>query len=286
MSKLKRLLVSTAAMVMIFAINAGFANAESSNGIVTGDQVNLREAPNTSAAVLTRLEEGTQVSIVGASEGWYNVNFGELTGWINGQFVSVGDSASVTGYITGSNVNIRGGAGTWADVVTKLNDGDKVSVVGRSFDWINIQTADSTIGWVRKDFISIGASRGDETGRQIVSFARKFLGVRYVYGGSTPNGFDCSGFVKHVYSGFGVNLERVAADQANQGVRISKAELRMGDLVFFDTDGGSNYINHVGIYIGNGNFIHASSGGAKGVTISDLGGFYANSYMAARRIVR
>lgn len=286
MLKLKKVLVSTAVTALLMAFCLVYAYADGNNGIVSGDQVNLRESPSTSAAVITRLSEGTQVTVVGSTDGWYNVSTGGATGWINAQYLAVGDAASVTGFISGDNVNIRNGAGLWAEVVTRLSDGDKISVVGRSEDWINVQLANGTSGWVRKDFVSIGASRGDEIGRQIVSYAKKFLGVKYVYGGSSPSGFDCSGFVKYVFANSGVSLERVAADQAGQGSRVSKGDLRAGDLVFFDTDGGLNYINHVGIYIGNGSFIHASSGSAHSVTISDLGGYYANTYMTAKRMIR
>jgi peptidoglycan DL-endopeptidase CwlO len=87
---------------------------------------------------------------------------------------------------------------------------------------------------------------------RLVVYAAKFLGVRYVWGGTTPSGFDCSGFTKYVYAHFGIKLNRVSRDQARQGTRISKANLRPGDLVFFGSP-----IHHVGIYVGNNSFIHA-----------------------------
>ena len=99
-------------------------------------------------------------------------------------------------------------------------------------------------------------------------------------------GFDCSGFVKYVYNNLGLSVERVAADQAKQGKYVSQANLRVGDLVFFDTDGGRNYINHVGIYLGNGQFIHASSGSGRVMISSLWENFYANSYMTARTFTR
>lgn len=136
-----------------------------------------------------------------------------------------------------------------------------------------------------RNSISRGGNRESSAGQGIVAYAKEFVGVRYVWGGNTQNGFDCSGYVKYVYKNFGIELNRVAADQANQGTKISKANLLPGDLVFFDTDGGSNYINHVGIYIGDGSFIQSSSGAGK-VLISNLNeGFYANSYMTARRLL-
>ena len=104
----------------------------------------------------------------------------------------------------------------------------------------------------------------------------------------SPKGFDCSGFVKYVFDHFGIILNRVSANQAKQGTAVKKADLRVGDLVFFDTDGGHNEINHVGIYIGGGKFIQASSAsGSSGVVISDIAeGFYSSAYMSARRVIK
>jgi len=205
-------------------------------------------------------------------------------------------AALVEGVITGDNVNVRKGPGTNNEAVTQMYYGDKVEILGKSDEWYNIKTKDGVIGWVYGTYVSTGstlASRGETSDAnsskrtQIVSYAKELLGVRYVYGGTTRSGFDCSGFVWHVFNHFGIKLNRVAADQAKQGTKISKSELQPGDLVFFDTNGGKNYINHVGIYIGNGSFIHASSGSkAKKVVISDLNsGFYNQCYMTARKIL-
>ena len=105
--------------------------------------------------------------------------------------------------------------------------------------------------------------------------------------GNTPSqGFDCSGYVKYVFTNFGINLERVAANQATQGTWVSKENLLPGDMVFFDTNGGHSYVNHAGIYIGDGMFIHSSSGSNRGVVISELqSGFYATMYMTGRRVL-
>lgn len=131
------------------------------------------------------------------------------------------------------------------------------------------------------------ASRG--TSRQaedIISYAKRYMGVKYVWGGSTPKGFDCSGFVKYVYKNFGITLNRNSAAQAKNGSYVKKADLKPGDLVFFDTNGGLNRINHVGIYIGNGKMIHSSSY-YKGVVITNISsGFYAKNYMTARRVLK
>lgn len=120
---------------------------------------------------------------------------------------------------------------------------------------------------------------------KLISYARNFIGVKYRWGGSTAKGFDCSGFTKYVFQKVGITLSRVSTSQAQKGTYIKKANLSPGDLVFFDTNGGKNRINHVGIYIGGGKFIHSSSSHS-GVTISSLSsGFYANTYMTGRRVL-
>ncbi len=117
-------------------------------------------------------------------------------------------------------------------------------------------------------------------GQQIADFAQKYLNAPYVWGGSSPQGFDCSGFTKYIYSHFGIYLPRTASGQTELGTYVKESNLQPGDLVFFDTDGSG--ISHVGIYIGNGNFISAAS---VDVCISSLNsGYWASCYVTARHI--
>ncbi len=119
----------------------------------------------------------------------------------------------------------------------------------------------------------------------LIRIAKDQLGIRYRYGGISPSvGFDCSGFVYYVYGKAGIKLPRTSLDQSRYGRLVSKDELESGDLLFFDTS-NRGHINHSGIYIGNGKFIHASSGRAHCVTISKLNSeFYKRSYRWARRV--
>jgi len=127
------------------------------------------------------------------------------------------------------------------------------------------------------------ASRGSiSKGTQIVNYAYKFLGKPYVYGAAGPNAFDCSGLTQYVFSHFGINLSRTTYTQVGEGTKVNKSDLKAGDLVFFNTQGSTS---HVGIYIGNGEFIHAPRTG-KPVMVSSLSdGYYSQKYSTARRII-
>lgn len=112
----------------------------------------------------------------------------------------------------------------------------------------------------------------------VVGIAMQYLGTPYVYGGESPSGFDCSGFTMYVYSRVGVSIPRTVSTQYAVGVPVSRSELQAGDLVFF------NGLGHVGIYIGGGSFIHSPHTGDV-VKISSMTGWYADSYVGARRIL-
>lgn len=115
-------------------------------------------------------------------------------------------------------------------------------------------------------------------GTRVVDFAKHFLGTRYVYGGSSPrSGFDCSGLVRYVYGHFGISLPHSSFAQFDRGLRITRWALRPGDLVFFDG------LGHVGMYIGNGRFIHAPHSGTR-VRIETLAGWYGARFVGARRL--
>ncbi len=114
---------------------------------------------------------------------------------------------------------------------------------------------------------------------RVVRFARRFLGTRYLYGGTTPgSGFDCSGFTRFVYAHFGITLPHYSGAQFGLGRRVARGGLRPGDLVFFDG------LGHVGIYVGRGLFIHAPHTGTR-VSIASLAGWYSTRYDGARRLL-
>lgn len=133
---------------------------------------------------------------------------------------------------------------------------------------------------------TVSYSRGETSsesgnGAKVVSYAFRFMGAPYVWGASGPSAFDCSGFTAYVYGALGKSLPHFTGSQAQMGQSVSREGLSAGDLIFFNTDSS---ISHVGIYIGSGQFIHASSGSHK-ITVSNLSdSYYASRYACARRI--
>ena len=127
-------------------------------------------------------------------------------------------------------------------------------------------------------------SRGSErtislacTADDLIAYAKKFIGTPYAYGGASPTGFDCSGFVQYVVANFGGYLPHSSSDQYQYGAPVERDELQPGDLVFFSTSGDSAKIGHVGIYIGDGKFIHSPQSNGS-VEISNMTNVYFDQY--------
>ena len=193
------------------------------------------------------------------------------------------------GVITGDQVNLRTEPSLTATVITTLDNGTAVTVLDIQANWYHVSLKDHE-GWVSKTYISqepfLVNSRSPFISRilAIIGYAKLFIGTRYRYGGDSPNGFDCSGFTMFVYSHYGFKLPHQAASQINLGTEVSREQLIPGDLLFFKTL-GSTRVNHVGIYLGEGQFIGASSGHGS-VTIAPLNErYYATRFCGARRLI-
>ncbi|MDI6601129.1 MAG: C40 family peptidase [Thermoanaerobacteraceae bacterium] len=189
------------------------------------------------------------------------------------------------GIVTGDDVNLRENPGLESKVITQVDINNIIMVLGKTDGWYQIRLSDGTEGWMSASYVSLREEDISRSGglRDIVDFAKRFLGVKYVYGGSSPKGFDCSGFTSYIYKNFGIELPRTAFEQSETGEAVDKSNLEVGDLVFFKTL-GSKKINHAGIYIGEGNFIHSSSGGGEVRIDTLLTGYYNEHYAAARRV--
>ncbi len=204
-------------------------------------------------------------------------------------------------YVNSPSINVRGGASTTAEVITGAVLNQKVEVIGTEGDWSKVKIGEQE-GYILSTLLSdeqqavTSRSTTDQIdienpisnttsslATQIVDAAYGKLGSAYVYGGSSPSGFDCSGLTAYIYGQYGITLSRTASGQYSNGVYVSKSELMPGDLVMFGPSVSGIY--HVGIYIGDGNMIHAANS-TRGVVIDTINsGYYYTNYIGARRVI-
>ena len=216
-----------------------------------------------------------------------------------------------TAYVSSDGLNIREEASTESEIVDVLGKNAKVTIVKEEGTWCKI-TYKNTEGYAPKKYLSDEkvevTSRSSEARNaevtniqevpveetkketttsktsELVKYAKQYLGSRYVYGGTTPSGFDCSGFVMYVYKQFGVSLPHSSSAQSKKGTKVEKANLQQGDIVFFSDYKTHKGIGHCGIYIGNNQFIHASTEKTGVITSSLNSGSYKTRYVTAVRI--
>lgn len=296
--KFLRTVAITAAVSCACLVSAAAASV--SVGTVQADALRLRASADTSAAILATAAKGDAVVVLeNAGNNWYKVDYGSVQGYMSGEYLTISEKADASigyGKVTtgGSSLNVRTAPSATASKVTALSDGTVVKITGVDSGWYKIDH-NGTTGYVSSDYMTTTketTSRGAETaaaatssmGSQIVAYAKQFLGTPYVYGGNGPRSFDCSGFTKYVYAHFGVTLNRTATDQLANGTAVSKSQLQPGDLVFFRAN-TSKPVSHVGIYIGGGQFIHASTN-TYSVKIDNLStGYYNGVYVYGRHIM-
>lgn len=212
---------------------------------------------------------------------------------------------SVTKYVNASSVYLRREPSTDSTIVTTLIKNTDVKVTGEVEDWYKVKFNDYS-GYIHKELLSdskveatnrgtsnrekaisnVSNNKVSELGSEIVSYAKQYLGCPYVYGAAGSQSFDCSGFTMYVYKHFGYSLSHSATAQSKVGTYVAKEDLQPGDLVFFLDYETMDGIGHCGIYIGDGEFIHASSGSGYCVKTSTLlSGSYYNRYATARRLI-
>ncbi len=194
------------------------AHAETvSLGTVNADALNVRSAPTTECTSLGLLPTNHQVIILGQEENWYKIHYNGSQAYVCADYI----------ILTAQNVEMELPAPTNS--------------------W-SVPVATGTVPSYAGSLVP---------GEQLVELSKQFLGTPYVYGGMSPAGFDCSGFVKYCYSLMGVNVNRVACDQALNGIEVPADQMMPGDILCFASSIGGSYIGHTGIYVGNGYFIHS-----------------------------
>ena len=266
-------------------------------GLVESNGLRLRAKPNTDADILATAAYGDQVVIIRQVDDWYLVDYNLMIGYVHSDYVSVKDRENIDlgyGVVEDSAVNLRAKPDPNSDLLATMNLGDTAYIIGFNCGWYKVQYNGQT-GYIRSDLLALTeapktnsqASVGQAPvvvtlGDQVVSYAYNYMGVPYVWGGTSPNGFDCSGFTQYVFKQMGVTLNRTAAQQLKNGTSVS--DLQPGDLVFFaNTYTTSAAASHVGIYVGNNQFIHAANGGVKVTSLDQE--YYAARYIGARRVV-
>ena len=224
----------------------------------TEDYVNIRSTPTTEGDnIIMTVAENTALEVIGEEGNWYKVNTSEGEAYVS------------------------------KDVLV-----EEKKVTDRG----NVDRSEAEEAYEKEDSKTSNSSSSSAKASEIVEYAKEFLGVPYVYGGASPSGFDCSGFTMYVFDHFGISMGHGAQMQSREGsaVKADKSSkssllnnLEVGDLVFFLDYETMDEIGHCGIYIGDGNFIHASSGSGYCVKINSLlpGEYYNTRYCAARRLL-
>lgn len=304
--KLLIILITISIIASALIISAS-ADVPMAYGAATVDTpvLNLRAGPSTSDNVVSRLSEGDIIVITERTNSdWYKVNFRGTVGYVSAPLlrdVLTAENFNALGRVIGDVVNMREKPNTDSTVLGQYNQSTEMTVIGINNGWYKA-VYDGKTGYIRSDYMEIisGQKPASSTattavsyvpqpnlpvGQQVVNFALSFLGSDYVYGGMSPSGFDCSGLVTYVFKNFGYSLTRNASGQyRDNGVKIDKSDLAVGDLVFFSSNGGAG-VTHVGIYIGDDEFIHASRPGV-GVIISRLDStYYLDVWYGAKRVI-
>ena len=268
--------------------------------------LNVRTGPSTSYAKIATLSYGQSVNVLSTSNGWSKINYNGSTGYVSSQYLqstkpsssSSSETSQTVKYVnTTSGLNMRTGPATSYAKITTIAYGQSVNVLSTSNGWSKINYSGST-GYVSSQYLqstkpssssssNSGSTSVSSSASSVIAYAKTLLGKPYVWGAQGPNSFDCSGFTYYVFKNkAGIVLPRTSSTQSKYGTSVSWSNLKAGDLMFFDTNGANNgQVSHVGLYIGNGQMIHASSSQRKIVITSVNTSYYKNAFVNARRVL-
>lgn len=281
--------------------NAAQAFGYHNLGVAQADgNLNVREAPGTEAEVVGKMPNNAGCEILSNEGEWTKISSGKVTGYVKSEYLLTGDAAiakasevkQTIATVTTTTLYVREEANTDCGIVTMMPKGEELEVLDTTDGWVKINV-DSDEGYVSSDYVQISTELAkaqtmteirygqgvSDVRVSLIQYATQFVGNPYVWGGtSLTRGADCSGFVLSVFSKYGISLPHSSGAQSNCGARISASEAQPGDLFFY---GNGSRINHVAIYIGNGQVVHASSP-KSGIKIS--GAFYRTPVKVVRVI--
>lgn len=251
--------------------NLGIANVEEGN-------LNIRAAASLEGKLVGKLPKNAACEILDNDGAWAHIKSGEVEGYVSMEYLLTGPDAKLrardlvrTVAVAGTdNLNVREQANTSSSVLTQVLLGEELEFVETQGEWTKI-SLDGEDAYVATEYVTVEEKLDtaitmtellygegvSDVRVDLVEYAKQFIGNPYVWGGtSLTKGADCSGFVLSVFKKYGISLSHSSRAQANEGSKIGISELRPGDLVFYGNGGG---INHVAIYIGGGQVVHASS---------------------------
>ena len=260
-------------------VNAAQAYGYTNLGVASVDgNLNVRESASTEASVVGKMPNNAGCEILGVEGEWTKISSGKVEGYVKSEYLLSGDAAlaraeevkQTIAKVTTTTLYVREQPNTDCTIITMMPEGEELEVLEVLDGWVKINV-DSDEGYVSSEYVDISTEllkamtmteirygQGVSDVRvSLVQYATQFVGNPYVWGGtSLTNGADCSGFVLSVFANYGISLPHSSRAQAGCGTSISASEAQPGDLFFYSNGGG---INHVAIYIGNGQVVHASS---------------------------
>lgn len=267
---------------------------------ISEGNLNIRKKATTDSKIVGKMTKNNACEILGTKDDWTKIKSGSVTGYVKSEYLYTGDEAIAAAedvVITVATVNtttlrVRKKASVDSPVVSLVGEGEDLTVEKIVDGWYKVEVDDEK-GYISGEFVDISqklptassikelnessSDGSSSTGSSLVQYALQFVGNRYAWGGtSLTNGVDCSGFTMQVYAHYGISLPHHAASQPGYGTRVSSSEAKPGDLFFYSNGDG---INHVAIYIGNGQVVHASNP-RTGIKISNA--FYRTPVCVAR----
>lgn len=260
--------------------------------------LNVRKGAGTDSKVVGKMSNHDACEILEEKDGWIKIKSGKVKGYVKSGYLLMGDAAlaiaekevETVATVNTTTLRVREDKSTDSAIVSLVGEGEDLIVEKIVDDWYKVEVDDQK-GYISGEYVTISqklptASSVEElengtgvsdTRVSLVQYALQFVGNRYVWGGtSLTNGIDCSGFTMQIYARYGISLPHHAASQPGYGTRISASDAQPGDLFFY---GSGSTISHVGIYIGNGQIVHASNA-RTGIKISSA--YYRTPICVAR----